>query len=160
MEAAMNVPTYFSKRRLLCFMLFAGAALAVCLSGCLQRYGRFNRDAQVSHAFRSGSVPPELNYYYAGRDTMPYAIMGIDPGFVISSSLWIAFEPKPEQLQKMSANIYGKDQYDPYGFNILDPDGAIVGIWFSSLHFPSVKVDQQSRTVEVRYKNPESYRDY
>jgi hypothetical protein len=40
----------------------------------------------------------------------------------------------------------------------LDPDGAIVGIWFSSLHFPSINVDQQNRTVKVLYKNPESYR--
>ena len=160
MEAAMYVPTYFSKRRGLCFILFVGTVLAVCLSGCLQSYGRFSRDAQVNHAFRSGSVPPELNYYYAGRDTMPYAIMGIDPGYAISSPLWIAFEPQPEQVRKMSSNIYGKHRYDPQGFNIMDPDGAIVGIWFSSLHFPSVKVDQQKRSVEIRYKNPENYRQY
>ena len=156
----MNVPSYFSKRLGLCFMLFAGAALAVGLSGCLQNYVRFSQDAQVSHAFRSGAVQPELNYFYAGRETMPYAIMGIDPGYAIPSPLWIAFEPQPEQLRKMSSNIYGKHRYDPYGFNILNPDGAIVGIWFSSLHFPSIKVDEQNRTVEVRYKNPESYRDY
>ena len=156
----MNVPAYYLKHRGLCFMLFAGAALAVGLIGCFQNYGRFSRNAQIHHAFQSGSVPPELNYYYAGRETMPYAIMGIDPGYAIPSSLWIAFEPLPEQLRKMSANIYGKDRYDPYGFNILDPDGVIVGIWFSSLHFPSVKIDKQNRTVEVRYKNPENYREY
>jgi hypothetical protein len=158
MENAMNVPSYFSKCCGLCFKLFAGAALIVGLSGCLENYGRFSRDAQVSHAFRSGSVPQELNYFYAGKETMPYAIMGIDPGYEISSSFWTAFEPQPEQMRKMSSNIYGKDRYDPYGFNILDPDGAIVGIWFSSLHFPSINVDQQNRTVKVLYKNPESYR--
>ena len=152
--------SYFPKRRRRCVMLLAGVALVVGLSGCLQNYGRFNRDAQVSQAFRSGEVPPELNYYYAGRDTMPYAIMGIDPGYTIPTSLWIAFEPQPEQLRKMSANIYGKQRYDPYGFNMLAPDGAIVGIWFSSLHFPIVSIDQQNRTLEVRYKNPESYREY
>jgi hypothetical protein len=160
MEADMKISAYFSKHCRLGFTLFAGAALAVGLSGCLQNYGRFSRDAQVNHAFQNGSVPPGLNYYYAGRETMPYAIMGIDSGYVISSSLWIAFEPQPAQLQKMSANIYGSDRHAPHGFNILDPDGAIVGIWFSSLHFPMVKVDQQNRTVEVRYKNPETYREY
>jgi len=156
----MNDPIYFSKRRGLFLMLLAGVVLAVGLNGCLQNYGRFSRDAQISNAFRSGSVPAELNYFYAGRETMPYAIMGIDPGYAIPSSFWITFEPQPERLQKMSSNIYGKDQYDPYGFNILDPDGAIIGIWFSSLHFPSVKVDQQNRTIEVRYNNPEGYRQY
>ena len=156
----MNLSSYFLKRNGLGFTLFAGAVLAIALSGCLQNYGRFSRDAQVSQAFRSGSVPPELNYFYAGRETMPYAIMGIDPRYTNPSSLWIAFEPQPEQLQKMSANIYGRDQYDPYGFNILDPNGKFVGIWFSCLHFPSVKIDQQNRTVKVLYKNPESYREY
>jgi hypothetical protein len=156
----MHVSAYFSKRHGRCFMLFVGVALAVGISGCLQNYGQFSRDSQVSEAFRSGLVPPELNYFYAGRETMPYAIMGIDPGYAISSSLWTAFEPQPEQLRKMSSNIYGKQQYDPYGFNILAPDGAFVGIWFSSLHFPSVKVDEQNRTVAVQYKNPESYRSY
>ena len=77
MEADMNVPAYYLKHRGLCFMLFAGAALAVGLIGCFQNYGRFSRNAQIHHAFQSGSVPPELNYYYAGRETMPYAIMGI-----------------------------------------------------------------------------------
>ena len=156
----MNVCSYFSKRHGRYFMLFAGAALALGISGCIQNYGKFSRDSQVSQAFRNGLVQPELNYFYAGRETMPYAIMGIDTGYAISSSLWTAFEPQPEQLRKMSSNIYGKQQYDPYGFNILDPDGAIIGIWFSSLHFPSVKIDEENRTVHVQYKNPESYRNH
>ena len=102
----MNVHSYFSKYRGLCFKLLAVAALIVGLSGCLENDGRFSRDAQVSHAFRSGSVTQELNYFYAGKDTMPYAIMGIDPGYMIPSSFWIAFEPQPEQMRKMSSNIY------------------------------------------------------
>ncbi|MGD9310392.1 MAG: hypothetical protein PVG51_14710 [Desulfosarcina sp.] len=160
LEGLMNGCAYLSKHHGRCVVLIVGIALAVGLGGCLEKYGRFSRDAQVSRAFQSGVVPPELDYYYAGRDSMPYAIMGIDPGYTIPSSLWIAFEPQPEQLRKMSANIYGNDRYDPYGFNMLAPDGAVIGIWFSSLHFPSVTIDQQTRTVEVRYKNPESYREY
>ena len=95
----MNVPSYFSKCRGLCFKLFAGAALIVGLSGCLENYGRFSRDAQVSHAFRSGLVPQELNYFYAGKETNPYAIMGIDPGYVFPSTFWTAFEPQPAELR-------------------------------------------------------------
>lgn len=156
---AMNKPPFFSNKRRLQFALIAGFFLAISLYGCLQNYGRFTRDAQVNDAFISGIVPPDLNYYYAGRDNMPYAIMGIDPNYKNTSKLWIAFEPLPEQLRKMTSNIYGKSHADPYGFNIMSPDGNIVGIWFSGLHFPSVKVDQQKKTIEVLYKNPEIYRD-
>lgn len=148
------------ERRRPLFMLTAAVLLSVGLLGCLQNYARFNRDARVNDAFRRGSVPPALKYYYAGREDMPYAILGIEPGYRNSSPLWIAFEPQPEHLIKMSSNIYGKNRYDPYGYNITAPDGTIVGIWFSSLHFPSVKVDQQNRTLDVRYRSPEAYREY
>ena len=156
----MDVPSCYPRRCGLYFILFVGALLTIGLSGCFQSYGRFSRDAQVNRAFRSGSVPPELNYFYAGRENMPFAIMGIDPDYTNPSTLWISFEPEPEQLRKMSSNIYGKNQYNPYGFTILAPGGAIVGIWFSSLHFPSVKVDPQKRTVEVHYKNPERFQEH
>lgn len=142
--------------------LFTTMILLTGFTGCAQRanYGGFSKDDQVGHAFRSGTVPAELNYFYTGRDTMPYAIMGIKPSYTVPSQYWIAFEPKPEQLRNMSSNIYGKNRYDPYGFNILDPDGSPIGIWFSNLNHASITVDRETRTVEVLYKNPESYDDF
>jgi hypothetical protein len=122
--------------------------------------GGFSKDNQVSHAFRTGNVPAELHYFYTGRESMPYAIMGIDRSYTVPSKYWIAFEPKPEKLRNMSSNIYGCDRYNAYGFNILSPDGAPIGIWFSNLRFANVKVDQVNRTVDVLYRNPESYDDF
>lgn len=156
----MILPTHLTKYRRSLSMLTAVCVLSIGWTGCLQNYARFSRDAEISDAFRSGSVAPELSYFFAGREDMPYAILGIEPGYRNSSPLWIAFEPRPETLRKMSANIYGKDRYDPYGYHILAPDGTVVGIWFSSLHFPSVRVDQQNRTVDVLYRSPEVYREY
>jgi len=154
----MKALLFYRNLRSRWFTLLAAALLPAFLIGCMQAYGRFDRNAQVGDAFRSGTVPQTLNYFYAGSQTRPYAIMGIDPGYTVPSRLWIAFAPQPEQMQTLSANLFGKDQYDPHGYHILSSDGEIIGIWFSSLHFPIVKVDREKRTVEVQYKNPESFR--
>ncbi|BBO76412.1 hypothetical protein DSCW_38290 [Desulfosarcina widdelii] len=132
------------------------AALLLMLTACGSHYGNFSLSGEVTHAFETGTVQPDLDYYYAGRDTMPYAIMGIDRRYQVPSRYWIPFDPQPEQLKKMSGNIYGKDRYDPYGAHIRDTEGKIIGIWYSNVRFKSVSVDQQNMTVEVLFPNPEN----
>jgi hypothetical protein len=143
--------------RLRCFILISGALLFTLLTGCLQSYARFSRDDQVYRSFTVGEVPPELNYFYAGPKDNPHAMMGIDPDLTVRSNLWVAFEPEPAQLKKMSANIYGEDRREPDGFTILSNEGEFIGIWFSSLHFPGVKLDQENNTVMVPYSGPAIY---
>ena len=138
----------------------AVVVLVLMAAGCNQNYGRFSMDTQVSQAFRTGTVQPEFNYYYTGRDTMPYAIIGIDRTYTVPSRYWIPFEPEPDKLKEMSGNMYWKMRYDPYGSYILASDGTIIGVWFSSVRNRSAKVDQQQRTVEVLFQNPENDRDF
>jgi hypothetical protein len=134
-------------------ILVIAASVLAMLSGCsTQNYGRFALDARVSRDFREGAVQPQYQYYYAGRDTMPYAVIGIDAGYTIPSRYWIPFKPQPGQLKKMSANIYGEVDYSPYGAHILDPDGNIIGVWYSNVVI-------RSKTVQVLFKNPENTDD-
>ena len=139
----------------------AVALFILMVTGCMAHSGgRFTMDAEVDRAFRTGRAQPGYHYYHAGRDTMPYAIIGIDNRYTVPSKYWLPFEPEPEKLKKMSGNMYWKDRYNAYGSQILAPDGTIVGVWFSCVKFPRVKVDQQARTVEVLFQNPESTRDF
>ena len=134
--------------------------LLLVAAGCTKNYGRFVKSNEVDLAFRQGDRQPGYMYFYAGRDTMPYAIIGIDPTYTVPSRYWIPFEPEPDTLKKMTGNMYWKNRYNPYGSQILAPDGTIIGVWFSSVYLPSVKVDQQKRTVDVLFKNPENDRDF
>ncbi len=134
--------------------------LMLMLVGCNTNYGRFINSAEVDLSFRRGDHQPDYQYFYAGRDTMPYAIIGIDRTYTVPSRYWIPFEPEPDTLKKMTGNMYWKDRYNPYGSQILAPDGTIIGVWYSSVYLPSVKVDQQKRTVDVLFKNPENDRDF
>lgn len=134
----------------------AVAALMLIFAGCNNTYGRFTRDAQVDQAFRTGAHQPEYNYYYSGRDDMPYAIIGIEQNYTVPSRYWIPFEPEPALLKKMSGNVYGKDLYQPYGSVIRDPEGKAIGVWYSSVFERSVTVDQENRTVQILFRNPEN----
>lgn len=48
--------------------------------------------------------------------------------------------------------------YSPAGYRILDPDGNTIGVCFTSVNHKSVSVDQQNRTVELLFENPENRR--
>lgn len=137
-----------------------GVCILALFSGCgMQSYGRFALDAKVSQDFREGVTQPQYRYYYAGRDTMPYAIIGIDAAYTVPSRFWIAFKPRPGQLKKMSADIYGEVDDTPYGAHILDPEGNIIGVWYSKVFIRSVRVDEKHHTVQVLFKNPENVDD-
>ena len=134
------------------------AVLMLMVAGCTKNYGRFAKSNEVGLAFRQGDRQSDYRYYYSGRDNMPYAIIGIDPSYTVPSRYWILFEAEQEILSKMSENMYGKHTYSPTGFHIMDPDGNIIGVWFSSVNQYSVSVDQQNRMVEVLFPNPENSR--
>jgi hypothetical protein len=142
---------------------FAGfgviALLIMMLAGCANNYGGFANSAEVNQAFRQGDTQPGYQYYYTGRDNMPYAIVGIDRSYTVPSKYWIAFEPDSETLRKMSGNMYGKHKYYPVGAHILDPEGTIIGVWYSSIRNYSVSVDPENQTVKLLYRNPENTRD-
>jgi hypothetical protein len=39
--------------------------------------------------------------------------------------------------------------YYPYGAYILDSEGRRIGIWYSSVWFAAVKVEEGTKTIEV-----------
>ena len=127
----------------------------VTLSACMKHYGRLTIDSEVKRDFQAGVIRPGLQYYYTGRPTMPYAIVGIDRHYSLPSKLWISIAPDSNQLSKMSKKIYQKERVDPRGAVINGPDGKTLGIWYSNLYNYSIHVDPQARTVQILYANPE-----
>ena len=134
----------------------AFVALVFVFSGCAANYGSFKVDAEVAQTIRSGERQEGYQYYYSGRETMPYAIIGVDQQYTVSSPYWTAFSPPAQQLKLMSRNIFGKNRSQPYGAQILAPDGQVVGVWYAILIDRTVRVDAENRTVDVFFKNPES----
>ena len=77
-----------------CSRLFRLTAVLVALfaatmiTGCLESYGRIKRSPELTQAFQSYTVEPDYKYYYYGLTNHPYAIIGIDPAYHISSKVW------------------------------------------------------------------------
>ncbi len=125
------------------------------ISGCASNYGRFARSPEVAAAIEGGQASPEYNYYFFGRERMPYALIGIDKTYQVASKLWIPFTPSNAKLQRMATFIY--DYYDEraYGANILDPSGQPVGVWYSKISTVHAKIDNENKRVSVVFKDPE-----
>jgi hypothetical protein len=152
-----RVSTCLNKNGLKSILIAATLALfASQFSACTKKYGWFHLDKEVSRSFQAGVVLKGYQYYYSGREPMPYAIVGIEKGYTIISPYWVSFEPEPDRLKKMSGNIFGSIHRTPDGAYIFDPTGNVVGVWYSNVQQRTVSVDPENRTVSLLFTNPEN----
>ncbi len=104
--------------------------------------GTIREHHEVTRIFRSYQVIPQYNYFYYGVFLEPDTIMGIDKKFTVTSDFWTPVELTPEQLKtwvialdrKRGDRSFAKQYMWRYqGAYVLDPNGAVVGIWYSKL---------------------------
>lgn len=79
-------------------------------------------------------VRSNYNYYYAGPDTRPFYIIGVDDRYKLKSKLWKPVDLTPEMLKDWF-NYYrprvGGYNPLPYGAFINGPNGERIGLWYS-----------------------------
>ena len=130
-------------------LIILDAFMMATLSGCLQNYGRLNRNAEIQQAFESNQVPPEYEYFFYGNPNWPYAVMGLDRDYNLRSRIWRTVEPDTDEFSHMTRFLWADFNYYPYGANILDPQGQKIGIIYTSSWMAAVKFDKDTKTVEV-----------
>ncbi len=115
-----------------CFL----AVVHITLSGCtmaLKSSGVITSH-EATALWHSYEVLPNYNYYYAGPDTRPFYIIGLDDRYKLKSKLWKAVDLTPEMLKDWF-NYYrprvGGYSPLPYGAFINGPDGERIGLWYS-----------------------------
>ncbi len=131
-----------------CVILLAASTLV--LSGCMGSYGSMYRNMNWLEKSRAGTLPHDYTYYYTGRSTIPYAVVGIKPGWTFEPRFWVRIEPVSQvhdyvaSLSRLHPNPDPKRSSD-----ILSPSGEKIGIWFS--HYPNsvVVVDEAAGKVSV-----------
>lgn len=99
-------------------------------------YGKIAPDRNVTYAFETYQVNPDLIYYISGSDVYPHAIIGIDKSYTLKSELWKKREFTPETLKVLIEDM--KDRVMEFyeilhGFDILDNAGNDIGDWYSIL---------------------------
>jgi len=133
------------------FMVWGAA-----LSGCANQYGRFSLSPEVATAFEEGQAVPDYNYFYAGRQSMPHAVIGIHKTYQVPSKLWKAFTPTTEELSRMADYILVVQNARPYGAQILSPAGERIGVWYSRIVAVHVQVDEAAKAVSIVFVDPEN----
>jgi hypothetical protein len=123
-------------------------------AGALQKnYGSITPDGNVSAAFESYKIDPQLNYYISGSDLYPNALMGLKKTYTLDSDLWKKIEPAAkdfrEIIQYMQKRALDLGQHQ-FGFAILDDNGKQIGIWYSILSArTSVRMKEENKVVII-----------
>lgn len=138
-------------------LLVIAAFIMIFMWGCLENYGRLKRNTDIKTAFVTGQLPGDFHYHYIGRRNQPYAIMGLKPNWTLRSKMWRSVEFNTEELIYMAKWIWediGFARGGPYGADILDPEFVKIGIIYTAAWMATIKVDKETKTVEVM---PEIY---
>ncbi len=130
-------------------LLTISAIFMIVIFGCFENYGRLRRSAEVQTMFETGQLPSEYNYHFFGSRYHPYAVMGLRPDWTLRSNMWRKVELSTEEFKYMTKWVWEDFGYYKYGANILDPEFEKIGIIFTSSRMAAVKVDKDTKTVEV-----------
>ncbi|MFH1981723.1 MAG: hypothetical protein ABIL58_07760 [Pseudomonadota bacterium] len=122
--------------------LMTAVLVSVAASGCMGTYGKVKRDADLPGRFLAGEVPADYKYYFNGRDTMPYAIVGIKPEYELVSRFWTPVPPNTEAFKKMARNAWTTPPYEPpVAGTMLSPEDVEIGLWYSYYPWAVIKME-------------------
>ena len=125
-------------------MLFAAHAASIISF----RYGKLERDREVTRAFEAAQISTAYNYYYNGLGNIPFAIIGIDKTYQLREGMWQPIELTPQMLRgwiRQMDIIY--DGFPPYGSHILDDNGKQIGVWYSSKQWTTVIIEDDNQVA-------------
>ena len=147
----MNFYSIFLQKRifLITRLLTISVIGMIVILGCFENYGRLQRSTEVQTMFETGQLPSEFNYHFYGNRSHPYAVMGLEPGWTLRSTIWRKVELSTEEFRYMTKWVWEDLGYYKYGANILDPEFDKIGIIYTSSWMATVKVDKDTKTVEV-----------
>ena len=111
--------------------VFIQIMLTGCASTCKNPGVFISREA--TDEWHSYEILPNYHYYYAGPDSQPNYIIGIDDQYALRSKLWKPVDLTPEMLEKWINYLRPRVGYSqkPYGAYIIDPTGKRIGLWYS-----------------------------
>jgi hypothetical protein len=113
---------HFRKNAVLMFVLIflpylIPSASAVEILG--MKFGKLQRDAEISQIFETYQILPNHKYYISAWGNIPYAIIGIHENYTLREGLWKEVNLTPQLLRSwvfQMEPIYG---YPPYGSNMV-----------------------------------------
>ncbi|MBW2437125.1 MAG: hypothetical protein PVF86_12705 [Desulfobacterales bacterium] len=157
--------TYRTKTRSAILIVVVGVLLpALCGAidlelpgGISLKYGKLERNSEITKLFQTYQILPDHNYYYSGWGSVPYAIIAIDKQYKLRKGLWKEIEATVPMLRNWVREmdiIYG---YPPYGSRILDHKGQQLGVWYSSKQWTTIIIEEENE-IAVFAPEPPGFR--
>jgi hypothetical protein len=136
------------KIRLISYVILPAAA--AMLFACMGSYGKLISSPAVLDQYQRQILPAGFQYYYCGRAGLPYAVVGIDDTYRFNDRLWFKIDTMDQVYEKIRhLSDLHPDATDMRAADILDPGGNRIGVWFSFYHHTPVRVDPQTRVLEI-----------
>lgn len=132
------IPNYFRNKPIIIKMFGLILTILLLAAGCSAKYGRLQHDVDVQAAFETNQVSMDYRYYYYG-DSEPYVIFGIEPKYGMDSRMWRDVSADTEEFREMIRFLWEDYNYYKFGADILDPNGAKVGIMYTAIRETTVK---------------------
>lgn len=136
-----------------CLLAAVAAILAACSAATT---GGIKSSRDVTLEFEELRVNPSFRHWYYNLENQPYGVVGLEPDFRLHDGpLWHPVAPDSPVLKKVVGLVRSFPVPGSYtsGFHITDPQGGIIGVWYSSLT-AGITVDPATKQVSVSTAMP------
>lgn len=139
------------------------AVVAAVLSACsATTTGGIQNSRVVTLEFEELRFNRDWRYWYYNLQNEPYGVVGLERDYRLDDSpLWQPVAPDSPALKKVAGLVRDFPVPGSFssGFHITDPQGRIIGVWYSSLP-AGVTVDPATRQVSVSTAMPWVFNDH
>ncbi|RPJ72827.1 MAG: hypothetical protein EHM15_08315 [Desulfobacteraceae bacterium] len=129
-------------------MAMAGLILGACATA---HVGAIKGSQEVTRDFEELRLNPDFRYWYYNLENAPYGVVGLEPNYRLDDSpLWQPVAPDSAVLRKVVGLVGSFPVPGSYssGFHITEPQGRIIGVWYSSLP-AGIMVDPATQRVSI-----------
>ena len=113
------------------------------------KFGRLKYNPEVIPKFASAApLPEDINIFFSGPADRPNAVIGIAKEVPFDPNIWRPISEEAENIGKWRQMIHDYNDMlaNPYfGYDILDPDGKVVGKWISYQRNTVVKMTKENK---------------
>jgi hypothetical protein len=134
-------------------MLAAAALLGAC---AVADFGTVRPSADITRQFQDLEINPNYRYWYLNQENNPFGVLGLDREYHFEGGpMWGALDPDTATFKKVVGLVksFPAKGSSTSGFEIMDPQGRPIGVWFSSLT-AGINVDFAKKTVSVSTPTP------
>ena len=127
------------------------------------KFGRLKYNPEVIPKFASSApLPKDINVFFSGPADRPYAMIGIAKEVPFDANIWQPISEEAENINKWRQMLHDYNDMlaNPYfGYDILDPDGKLVGRWISYQRDTVVKMTKDGKLTVYTPDGPDRFTD-